>query len=184
MPIGLYVHIVCAVNDVFTGKFGPLFKMLGVGGCVRVGGATDPRQGIYHPPEAILLETIKVDGKERKTAKVISITAKPSHDIWAFGNMVYEAVAGVPLSAYSHRGQRVKSSNLAKIARWDEASLNRALRHIDEEDTLARDVICKLLNPDPSQRFESIRDVIADPFFNTDAGDRKIKKKVQEKVVE
>lgn len=98
--------------------------------------------------------------------------------------MVYEAVAGVPLSAYSHRGQRVKSSNLAKIARWDEASLNRALRHIDEEDTLARDVICKLLNPDPSRRFESIRDVIADPFFNTDAGDRKIKKKVQEKVVE
>jgi serine/threonine protein kinase len=155
--------------------------MLGVGGCVRVGGATDPKHGIYHPPEAVLLEMVNVDGKERKTARVVSITAKLSHDIWAFGNMVYEAVAGVPLSAYSHRGHRVKSSNLAKLARWDEASLKRALRHIDEEDTLARDVVSKLLNPDPSQRFQSIRDVIADPFFNTDAGDRKIKKATQDK---
>ena len=166
---------------ILTGKFGPLFKMLGVGGCVRIGSATDPKQGIYHPPEAILLETVKIDGKERKTAKVVSITAKQSHDIWAFGNVVYEAVAGVPISAYSHRGQRVKSSNLAKIARWDESSLQRALRHIDEKDILARDVISKLLNPDPSKHFQSIRDVIADPFFNTDYGDRKIKKKTQDK---
>jgi serine/threonine protein kinase len=156
--------------------------MLGVGGCVRIGGATDPKSGIYHPPEAVLVETVKIDGRERKTARVISITARPSHDIWAFGNMVYEAVAGVPLSAYSHRGQRVKSSNLAKIARWDEPSVMRALRYVDEEDTLARNVISKLLNPDPSQRFQTIRDVIADPFFNTDLGDRKIKKKTQDKV--
>ena len=85
-------------------------------------------------------------------------------------------MAGVPLSAYSHRGQKVKSSNLAKIARWDDPSLTRALRHIDEQDTLARDVISKLFNPDPSQRFHSIRDVIADPFFNTDYGDRRLNK--------
>ena len=153
--------------------------MLGVGGSKTVGTSTDPKQGIYHPPEAILLETVHVEGKERKTAKVISIPAKPSYDIWAFGAMVYEAVAGVPLSTYSHRGQRVKSSNLAKIARWDELSLTRALRHIDDEDKLARDVISKLLNPDPSLRFQSIREVVSDPFFNTDYGDRKIKMKGQ-----
>lgn len=153
--------------------------MLGVGGCVRVGGITDPKRGIYHPPEAVVVETVKIDGKDRKTARVISITAKPSHDIWAFGNMVYEAVVGAPLSAYSHRGQRLKSSNLAKIARWDDQSLAKALRHIDEEDKLARDVISKLLHPDPSLRFQSIRDAIADPFFNTDSGDRKVKKKTQ-----
>ena len=173
----LFVTILLLVC--LVGKFGPLFKMLGVGGSKTVGSSTDPRQGIYHPPEAILIETVNVEGKERKTAKVVSIPAKPSHDVWAFGAMVYEAVAGVPLSAYSHRGQRVKSSNLAKIARWDEPSLNRALRHIDEEDTLARDVISKLLNPDPSRRFQSIRDVISDPFFNTDYGDRKVKKREQ-----
>eukprot|EP00804_Cyclotella_cryptica_P021597 CCRYP_005870-RA/>CCRYP_005870-RA protein AED:0.20 eAED:0.20 QI:295/1/1/1/0.88/0.8/10/1786/2243 len=160
-----------------VGKFGPLFKMLGVGGCVPAGGTTDPKHGIYHPPEAVVVETVIIDGKERKTARVISITAEPSHDIWAFGNMVYEAIVGAPLSAYSHRGQRVKSSNLAKIARWDDQSLTKALRHIDEEDKLARDVISKLLHPNPSQRFQSIRDAIADPFFNTDSGDRKIKRK-------
>lgn len=169
---------------VLTGKFGPLFKMLGVGGCVRAGGATDPKQGIYHPPEAVVVEAVKVDGKERKTARVISITAKPSHDIWAFGVLVYESIVGSTLSAYSHRGQRVKSSNLAKIARWDDQSLARALRHVDEEDKLARDVISKLLHPDPLQRFLSIRDVIADPFFNTDSGDRKIKRKDMPKLSE
>lgn len=159
-----------------VGKFGPLFKMLGVGGCVRIGDDTDPKHGIYHPPEAISVENVTVDGKERKTAKVISITASPAIDLWAFGHMVYESVVGAPLSAYSHRGQRVKSSNLAKISRWDDNSLQRALRHVDGEDTLARNVISKLLHPDPEQRFQSIREAIADPFFSTDSGDRKIKR--------
>ena len=117
-----------------------------------------------------------LDGKERKTAKVVPITASPDIDIWAFGNMVFESCVGAPLSAYSHRGQRVKSSNLAKIARWDDHSLQRALRHVDGNDKLARDVIIKLLHPDSKQRFKSIRDVIADPFFTTDMGDRKIKR--------
>jgi len=159
-----------------VGKFGPLFKLLGVGGCVRIGAETDPKHGIYHPPEAILVETVTVDGKERKTAKVVPIIASPAIDVWAFGHIVYESLAGAPLSAYSHRGQRVKSSNLAKISRWDDHSLQRALRHIDADDTLAVNVITKFLNPDPEQRFQSIRDAIGDPFFNTDSGDRKIKK--------
>lgn len=159
-----------------VGKFGPLFKLLGVGGCVRIGNETDPKHGIYHPPESILVETVMLDDKERKTAKVVAVEASPAIDTWAFGHMVYESLSGVPLSAYSHRGQRVKSSNLAKIARWDDHALQRALRFIDVEDTLARDVVSKFFNPDPEQRFKSIRDAIADPFFNTDYGDRKINK--------
>ena len=164
-----------------VGKFGPLFKLLGVGGCVAIGGETDPKHGIYHPPESISVETVEVDGKERKTAKVVSVTASDALDIWAFGNMVYEAMVGTPLSAYSHRGQRVKSSNLAKIAKWDDHSLQRALRFVDAEDTLVRDVISKFLHPDPAQRFQSIREAIADPFFNTDVGDRKINKDKNQK---
>ena len=156
------------------GKFGPLFKMLGVGGCVRIGDQTNPKHGIYHAPEAVVVENIIVDGKDRKTARVIPVKASPAIDLWSFGHMVYESVAGAPLSAYSHRGQRVKSSNLAKIARWDDLSLQRALMNVDADDTLARSVISKLLHPDPNKRFKSIREAIADPFFNTDSGDRKI----------
>lgn len=156
------------------GKFGPLFKMLGVGGCVRIGDQTNPKHGIYHAPEAVIVENIIVDGKDRKTARVIPVKASPAIDLWSFGHMVYESVAGAPLSAYSHRGQRVKSSNLAKIARWDDLSLQRALMNVDADDTLARSVISKLLHPDPNKRFKSIREAIADPFFNTDSGDRKI----------
>lgn len=160
-----------------VGKFGPLWKLLGVGGCVPIGGVTDPKHGIYHSPEAIDVSTVEVDGQERKTAKVVSITASPAVDLWAFGHMVYEAVVGAPLSAYSHRGQRVKSANLAKIARWDESSLKRALKHIDESDSLARNVVTKFLHPDPEQRYQSLRDAIADPYFNTDVGDRKLQEK-------
>ena len=156
------------------GKFGPFFKMLGVGGCVRIGDQTNPKHGIYHAPEAVVVENIIVDGKDRKTARVIPVKASPAIDLWSFGHMVYESVAGAPLSAYSHRGQRVKSSNLAKIARWDDLSLQRALMNVDADDTLARSVISKLLHPDPNKRFKSIREAIADPFFNTDSGDRKI----------
>jgi serine/threonine protein kinase len=159
-----------------VGKFGPLFKMLSVGVCVRIGDKTNPKLGIYHSPEAVTVENVIVDGKERKTVTVIPVTSSPAVDLWAFGHMVYESVVGAPLSAYSHRGKQVKSSNLAKIARWDDDSLQRALRHVDETDTLARNVISKFLHPDPGQRFKSIREAIADPFFNTDSGDRKIKR--------
>lgn len=159
-----------------VGKFGPLFKMLGVSGCVEIGTPTDPKRGIYHPPEAVIVGNVIVDGQERKTATVISVVADHSVDIWAFGHMVFESVVGAPLSAYSHRGKRVKSSNLAKIARWDDHSLEKALRQVEDKDVLARNVLRKLLHPDPKQRFKSIREVIADPFFNTDSGDRKIKK--------
>jgi len=167
----------CDFGPHSVGKFGPLWKLLGVGGCVPVGGATDPKHGIYHCPEAIKVETVVVNGQDRKTARVISITASPAVDLWAFGHLVYESVVGAPLSAYSHRGQRVKSSNLAKIARWDEGSLKRALKHIDESDTLARDVVSKFFHPDPEQRYKSLRDAIADPYFHTDVGDRKLKAK-------
>eukprot|EP00985_Skeletonema_marinoi_P026654 scaffold20856_cov138-Skeletonema_marinoi.AAC.2 len=160
-----------------VGKFGPLWKLLGVGGCVPIGASTDPKHGIYHCPETIRIETVVIDGQERKTAKITSITASPAVDLWAFGHLVYESIVGAPLSAYSHRGKRVKSANLAKIARWDENSLKRALKHIDESDTLARDVVSKFLHPDPRQRYQSLRDAIADPFFHTDVGDRKIQQK-------
>jgi len=166
-----------------VGKFGPLWKLLGVGGSVRIGEPTEPNHGIYHPPEAIAIESVIIDGKQKKTARVRSIPAALSHDIWSFGTMVYEAVVGAPLSAYSHRGHRVKSSNLAKIGRWDDNSLKRALRHIDEEDTLARDVLHKLLHPDSSKRYSSIRDVIEEPFFTVDSGDRKIQRKEKEVMI-
>ena len=117
-----------------------------------------------------------MDGKARKTATVIPVIASPAVDLWAFGHMVFEAVVGGPLPAYSHRGKRVKSANLAKIARWDEDSLQRALGHVDEKDVLARSVIRRLLHPDPTKRFKSIREAIADSFFSTDREDRKIKR--------
>ena len=167
----------CDFGPHSVGKFGPLWKLLGVGGCVPIGQETNPKHGIYHCPETIRIETVMIDGQERKTAKIIPIVASTAIDLWAFGHLVYESVVGAPLSAYSHRGKRVKSANLAKIARWDEKSLHRALKHIDANDTLARNAVRKFLHPDPNQRYQSLRDAISDPFFHSDVGDRKVQQK-------
>lgn len=76
------------------------------------GSPTDPKRGFYHPPEAVVVETKRAPlGKKEVVAKVVSIPAQPTHDIWAFGVVMYEAICGVPLSPYACRGKRAMSAN-------------------------------------------------------------------------
>ena len=114
-----------------------------------MGQLTDPTRGFYHPPEAIQVDVQRgAIGKKTSSATVVAIQAQPTLDIWAFSCMVYEAIAKLPLSAYSCRGKREMSqAELAKIGLWDENSLKKALRHVD--DAVARDLLAKLLHPDP-----------------------------------
>ena len=166
----LHMHehglIHCDFGTHNIGKFGSRWKLLGVGGSVPIGEPTDPNRGFYHPPESIVVENKRVPiGKKTITACVVAIPAKTTYDIWAFGVVVYEAIAGVPLSPYACRGKRaMSSSEVGKIGLWDDLSVRKALRHI-AEDEAARDLLKKLLHHDPEQRFRSMRDVLAHPFF-------------------
>lgn len=161
------------------GKFGSRWKLLGVGGSVSIGEPTDPNRGFYHPPEAVVVESKRASlGKKAISACVVSIPAQTTFDIWAYGVVLYEAIAGVPLSPYACRGKRAMSSiEIGKIGRWDEYSMKKALKYIDVEDETARDLIKKILHSDPEKRPSSMREVLEHPFFSSGSDDRKIMKK-------
>ena len=149
------------------GKFGSRWKLLGVGGSASIGEATDPNRGFYHPPESIVVETKRTSmGKKAISACVVSIPAQTTYDIWAYGVIIYEAITGTPLSAYACRGKRAMSSTeVAKIGRWDERSMAKALRVV-EHDPNATDLLRRLIHWDPAVRCNSIRDVLEHPFFS------------------
>lgn len=149
------------------GKFGSRWKLLGVGGSVPLGRPTQPTRGFYHPPESIVVENKRVNmSKKNFSASVVSIPAHTTYDIWAYGVVLYEALAGVPLGPYACRGKRAMSSTeVCKIGLWDEASLRKALRHVPE-NSLSRDLLKRLLHHDPNKRISSMRHVLEHPFFS------------------
>ena len=105
-------------------------------------------------------------GKKSISAFVVSIPASANYDIWVFGVVVYEAVAGHPLSAYACRGKRAMiSAEVGKIGLWDEYNLKKALKYIDDADENAKSLIKNLLHFDPEQRMSSMRKVLEHPFF-------------------
>lgn len=152
------------------GKFGSRWKLLGVGGSIPLTRPTDPARGFYHPPESIVVENKRGApiGKKSYSASVISIPADPTYDIWAYGVVLYEALAGLPLGPYACRGKRdMSSSEVCKIGMWDENSLKKALRHLPMENEMARDLLKRLLHHDPNKRISSMRQVLEHPFFST-----------------
>ena len=151
-----------------TAKFSNRWKTLGVRGSVDIGEMSDPKRGFFHPPEAVSLETRNVSiGDKNVGAAVVPIAIDPTYDIWAFGTIFYEAVAGLPLSPYRslHKAKRaLTTAELFKVGQWDERSLRKACRHIDNDDA-ARDLVKKLLHPNPNARIQSMREVLEHPFF-------------------
>lgn len=130
-----------------TAKFGDRWKTLGVRGCVAIGQMTNPKRGFFHPPEAVSLETRNVSlGDKNVGASVVSIASDVTYDIWAFGVVFYEAIAGLPLSPYRslHKAKRaLTTAELFKVGQWDDRSLRKALRHI-ENNFKATDLVKKV----------------------------------------
>ena len=159
------------------GKFKNRWKLLGVGGSIPLGEYTDHSRGFYHPPEAVDFDrTLGMASRSRHSgASVISIRAGPTYDIWAYGVVLYEAIAGFPLSVYARRGQDEASgggADLYKIAKWDEGALDKALRSLTRESAVAYDLLARTLHPHPRLRLHSMREALQHPFFNEVSEDR------------
>ena len=91
---------------------------------------------------------------------------------------MYEAICGVPLSPYACRGKRAMSAGeLSKIGKWDEASLGRALRHVDPEDHHALHILTKLLHHNVHERFRTLREALEHPFFSGSTDDRILRRR-------
>ena len=66
--------------------------------------------------------------------------------VWSFCVVLYEAVAGLPLSPYRslHKAKRaLTTAELFKVGQWDDRNLRKALRHIDGDEK-ARDLVKKV----------------------------------------
>ena len=145
-------------------KFGSCWKLLdGVG--VPIGEPFDPNCGFCHPPEAIVVERAAT-GKKSVSASAVSIPAQTTHDIWACGVILCEAISGQPLSACACRGKwAMTNTEIGKIELWDGHSIRKALQHISEDGQLLRDFISKLLHPNPELCFQSMQNILEHPFF-------------------
>lgn len=149
------------------GKFGGRWKLLGVGGSVPIGKPTNPNRGFYHPPESIVVENKRVAlGKKSTTAVVVSIPARTTYDIWAFGVVMYEAIAGIPLTPYACRGKRaMSSSEVGKIGQWDDHSLKKAIKNVPDGVSSIKSLVKGLLHYNPENRYRTMRQVLEHPFF-------------------
>lgn len=152
------------------GKFKERWKILGVGGAVQVNEYTDPNRGFYHPPEAIELETNFSLTKKSAPAHIVSIKAKYSYDMWAYGVAAYDAITNIPLAPYNQGGKTESSGvDLNKIARWDDSALMKSLKPV-AHDFHAHDLLRQLLHPNPVARFKTMREVLNHPFFSATSG--------------
>jgi serine/threonine protein kinase len=105
-------------------------------------------------------------GKKSYSASVVSIPADSTYDIWAYGVVLYEALAGLPLGPYACRGKRAMSaSEVCKIGMWDDNSMKKALKHVPDNGMI-RELLKGLLHHDPKKRVSSMRQVLEHPFFS------------------
>ena len=91
---------------------------------------------------------------------------------------MYEAICGQPLSPYACRGKRAMNAvEMSKIGKWDQASLERALRHVDPKDQNSLQILRRLLHHNPNERYTTLRLALEHPFFSGDADDRVLVKR-------
>ncbi|KAL3761435.1 hypothetical protein ACHAWU_007394 [Discostella pseudostelligera] len=87
------------IDSTTIGKFGSTtWKITGLIGSVVAGDHFPAsRLGLHSPPEAFVVMRDKID-HERKFASVAqSLVAEPTVDVWAFGKLLYEVLAGESL---------------------------------------------------------------------------------------
>ena len=108
-----------------------------------------------------------------------SITADATLDIWAFGNVVYEAFVGAPLSPYMCRGKRPMSgTEYAKLGKWSDSRLKKSLDQLSEQNQFrdamdirsAKDLLAKIFSRTADTRIPTMRKVLEHPFFGSVGG--------------
>lgn len=141
------------------------YKLLSIGGAEPVGQPTEVERGWYFPPEAIS-SSKKNKLKLKPKPKIVSIPAAHTLDLWAFGVMMYQLLCGVPLSLYAPSPDR--NANVASVKSWNEKALSKALTQLRMKDEAAADLLSGLLQPKPSRRIASMKELLAHRFFSNE----------------
>jgi serine/threonine protein kinase len=93
------------------------------------------------------------------------VEAAPSFDVWACGLILYNMLANQPLLQMNRDDDLLKDDDFFKAAQWTDTSIKTEIdRYIG--NLKARLLLYKLLHPDPTQRMQSMDDVLADPYLS------------------
>jgi serine/threonine protein kinase len=128
----------------------------------------------YAPPELLVctkdgVTEVREAGGDDKL--YYELAARESFDIWSVGALLYLLVTGRTLFYHELDGS-LDGDELPKLANWDQLSLGKALRHVNEEGhmLLAKDLLGNLLQSDPGGRAGSMSEVLEHAFFADGGG--------------
>lgn len=162
----------CNVCMETCGKFSESWKLLGRLDVVPTGASIDASR-FHHtfPPEALQLseqEGVMHDSDNAPVSFVKTLIASPFIDIWAFGQVCFEALMGKPLVDYDRMKKPCDDvAALLQIMEWDRSNMQAVFSDLLEsgiEDSGA-DMITSCLFPDPNDRPGSMQEVLNHPFW-------------------
>lgn len=162
----------CNLCTETCGKFEDGWKLLERLGVVMAGDPLDPsRFRRTFPPESLQLaeqQGAMYDSDHAPISFVETLTARPSIDIWAFGQVCYESLMGRPLVEYD----RMKSPSedvaaLLQIMEWDQSNMQHVFSDLLESgiEESGADMITSCLFPNPVDRPASMQEVLDHPFW-------------------
>lgn len=154
------------------GKFGHAWKLLDCMGVQRIGEFINVnRFERSFPPEALDLDEDDeetVFDSDNASISFLSAEASISIDVWAFGKLAYETLAGKPLVEFDPvKGPTEDVAALLEILEWDQSSMKSVFSDLLDSgvtDSCA-ELITSCLFPRPQDRPTSMDAILADRFW-------------------
>jgi len=96
------------------------------------------------------------------------VHASPSLDIWSFGAMLFALCAGKPLLPCNRDEDLSERAGVLNAASWTDEGLLTALHEgiTDSSFALAADLLSRIFRVDPSQRPQSMSELLRHPFLS------------------
>jgi serine/threonine protein kinase/uncharacterized small protein (DUF1192 family) len=92
------------------------------------------------------------------------VKATTAIDIWSFGVVLYSLVTGSSLFAVNRNDDLFDATAMKDLYEWDKTKQMAKLKLIN--DPLAYKLLVKVLSPEPSDRYDSMKMLLRDDYFD------------------
>jgi len=109
-----------------------------------------------------------------------TINAAVVHEVWSFGIIAYELLAGLPLFKMDSNGD-IADHEKSRLINWEglnEGELNMILKKDNKSKSYvkkAKELLQNCLHPDPNQRLQSMDQILDDKYFEDYYTDEQLK---------